>query len=73
MGKVISLAERSEMWSTAYASPDNNLLIMVSNHGRMKFCKKSAGDVCLEFVESVSLLSQLSSGIDAAMGILYEN
>lgn len=73
MGKVISLAERSEVWSTAYTSPDGMLLIMVSNHGRMKFCKKTDSNVCLEFVESVSLLSQLSSGIDAAMGILYEN
>lgn len=72
MGKIVSLLERMEVWSPSYVSPEGDLRVMVSNHGRMKFFTKQGDNTCLEFVESVGMLSRLSKDMDTAMGILYE-
>lgn len=72
MGKVISLREKTEVWSQGYVSPDNGLSVMVSNHGRFKFHHGSGQPIFLDFVDSVGMLSQLSSKIEEALEILYE-
>jgi len=72
MGKVISLAERAEVWSRAYCDPSGKLTIMASNHGRLRFNSESGRPVTLDFVETAGMLSCLSSEIEKAMGIMYE-
>jgi hypothetical protein len=73
MGKVISLREKTETWIQGYVSPDNSLHVMVSNHGRFKFHHgPNSRPIFLDFVDSVSMLSQLSSKIEEALDILYE-
>lgn len=72
MGKVISLREKTEVWSLGYASPNNDFSVMVSNHGRFKLHHGANRPVFLDFVDSVGMLSQLSTKMEEAMDILYE-
>lgn len=63
---VVSLAGKLERWDEVYTSPDGQLYISASNHGRLSFT--SAGNtVRLEFVESVRMLSEVSKGIEEVM------
>lgn len=73
MGKVISLREKTEVWSLGYASPNTDFSVMVSNHGRFKIHHgPNSKPVFLDFVDSVGMLSQLSTKIEEALDILYE-
>ena len=73
MGKVISLREKTEIWSQGYVSPNNDFHVMVSNHGRFKLHHGSnSRPIFLDFVDSVGMLSQLSTRIEEALDILYE-
>ena len=59
--KVISLAERTEVWKVAYA--DGGTVVSVSSRGRMKI----AGGDTMNFFDSVEFLSKVSSAFEDAI------
>jgi hypothetical protein len=69
MGKVISLRDRLEQWTTSYDA--NGICVEVSTHGRTRI---AAGDgfVTLDLVDGVDLLGRLSKSIEEQMSVLYE-
>lgn len=63
MGKLISLEEKREKWTSSYMSPDSRLKISVSSHGRISF-QASGAPVVLSFFDSVELLMNLTKDMD---------
>lgn len=60
MGKLISLDEKREKWTTTYSSFDGRLKISVSNHGRLSFqTSQNAKAVVLDFFDSVDLVTKM--------------
>jgi hypothetical protein len=69
MGKVISLRDRLEQWTTSYHA--NGVCVEVSTHGRTRL---GIGVECvyLDLVDGVDLLGRLSKSIETQMSDLYE-
>jgi len=66
MSKVIDLASRRETWSTSWSLGD--LVMSVSNHGRI--CVQIGDEKRLvDLVDSVSLLSQVSTSFEKLSGL----
>lgn len=68
MGDVVSLADKLERWQVTYVSPCGSLRVQTSNHGRIKFnMTGQTHGTLLDFIDSVSFLSQVSIGMEDAM------
>ena len=68
---VVSLDARREKWDVSYVSPEGDLRIRTSSHGRVSFQLGSKG-VILEFMDSVSMLSSVSEHMSFALEPLYK-
>jgi hypothetical protein len=66
LGKVVSISDRLEKWSTSYTSPDGDLQIKTSSHGRIMIMSGNTGPkpVALDFFESVRMLSRVSEDME---------
>lgn len=73
MNNVISIREKLESWHMAYSDPGQNFAVFASNHGRFKFTFNSnQQDIYLDFVDSITFLSDTSKAIEKAMDVIYE-
>lgn len=66
MGKVVSLLEKTEKWSTSYVSPDGDVQIKTSSHGRITIQtgRNDSRHVRLDFFESVRMLSRVTEDME---------
>ena len=69
MGKVISLRDKMESWSTVFDTSGVN--IGVSSHGRIRITNGGSTNY-LTMMESVDLLSRVSKAMELELYELYE-
>lgn len=77
MSNVISMSDKLEKWNKVFTSKRENFSISASSNGRLSFhfCDprgRAIAPVRFDTVESVKLMSDMSSGMEMALECLYE-